>query len=67
MSYGLIPLISDVQDARLIVDDGINGFIFEHTENGLKNAMQKQCYYQGKKNMKLCQKMLSKVEKKFLL
>tara|TARA_B100000767_G_scaffold187475_1_gene174850 strand:+ start:3942 stop:4976 length:1035 start_codon:yes stop_codon:yes gene_type:complete len=41
MSYGLVPLISDVQGSNLIVDDGINGFVFEHCKDGLKNAMKK--------------------------
>ena len=41
MSYGLVPLISNVQGSDQIVDDGISGFIFEHSKSGLKNAMNK--------------------------
>ena len=41
MSYGLVPLISNVHGSDQIVDDGINGFIFEHSKSGLKNAMNK--------------------------
>ena len=65
MSYGLIPLISDVQDARLIVDDGINGFIFEHTENGLKNAMQKAMLLSQEEYEIMSKNAIKKVEKSF--
>ncbi|MEN6348209.1 MAG: glycosyltransferase [Syntrophomonas sp.] len=41
MSYGVVPLVSDVEGARLIVDDGVNGFVFEHSSKGLRTAMTK--------------------------
>ncbi|MFY4749223.1 glycosyltransferase [Aliarcobacter butzleri] len=65
MSYGVVPLISDVQDARLIVDDGINGFIFEHTENGLKNAMKKAMLLSQEEYEIMSKNAIKKVEKSF--
>lgn len=39
MAHGVVPLVSDVEGARRIVDDGINGFVFEHSRDGLRDAM----------------------------
>ena len=41
MAAGVVPLVSDVEGARLIVDHGINGFVFDHTEAGLCAAMDR--------------------------
>lgn len=41
MASGVVPLVSAVEGANLIVDDGVNGIIFEHSEAGLKEAMSK--------------------------
>ena len=41
MSYGMVPLISNVQSSELIVDDGIDGFINDHSKDGLLKAMKK--------------------------
>jgi glycosyltransferase involved in cell wall biosynthesis len=41
MSYGVVPLISNVQGAQLIIDDGVDGFVFEHTQKGLELAMKR--------------------------
>ena len=40
MAAGVVPLVSDVEGARLIVDDGVNGFVFPHSEDGLARAMR---------------------------
>lgn len=65
MSYGVVPLISDVQDARLIVDDGINGFIFEHTEEGLKNAMQRAISLSEEEYEIMSKNVINKVKESF--
>ena len=39
MSYGVVPLISKQPGSSLIVDDNINGFIFEHNEKSMEAAM----------------------------
>lgn len=41
MSYGVVPLISLQPGSDLIVDDNLNGFIFEHTEGGMEEIMEK--------------------------
>ncbi|MEO7316266.1 MAG: glycosyltransferase [Ginsengibacter sp.] len=41
MSFGVIPLISDQQGSALIVENGISGFIFPHTFEGLEKAMER--------------------------
>lgn len=41
MSYGVVPIVSAVDNADLIVEDGINGILCDHTEQGLQQAMQK--------------------------
>ena len=39
MAHGVIPLVSDVEGARLIVDHGVDGFVFPHSPEGLRMAM----------------------------
>ena len=41
MSFGVIPLISDQQGSELIVENGVSGFIFPHTFEGLEEAMER--------------------------
>lgn len=41
MARGVIPLVSDVEGARRIVDDGVNGFVFPHTADGLAGVMRR--------------------------
>lgn len=65
MSYGLVPLISNVQGSNLIVDDGINGFIFEHSKAGLKNAMKKAIALTDQEYNQMSKNVLEKVKKSF--
>jgi glycosyltransferase involved in cell wall biosynthesis len=39
MSYGVVPLVSKVQGSELIVDEGKNGFIFQHDEESFIEAI----------------------------
>lgn len=41
MSYGVVPLISNMPGASLIVDDGKNGFIFNHDEQAFHDTVLK--------------------------
>ncbi len=41
MSYGVVPIVSDVEGADLIVEDGKNGFIVPHTAAGLLAGMER--------------------------
>ena len=65
MSYGVVPLISNVQNSELIVDDGINGFIFEHSKNGLISAMRKALDLTEIEYKKMSENAIEKIEKSF--
>ena len=39
MSYGVVPIVSDVDGAREIVDDGVDGFVISHSKGALFNTM----------------------------
>lgn len=39
MSYGVVPLVSATQSSGLIVEDGVNGFIFDHDPDSFLKAM----------------------------
>ena len=39
MSYGLVPLVSRVSGSDLIVEHLVSGYIFEHTYDGFKEAI----------------------------
>jgi glycosyltransferase involved in cell wall biosynthesis len=41
MSYGVVPLISDMPGASMIVEDGKSGFIFKHTPDDFGIAVEK--------------------------
>lgn len=41
MSYGVVPLISRQPGSELIVDEGVNGFIFEYDQESFEEAMLK--------------------------
>ena len=41
MSYGVVPLISRQIGSELIVEDGMNGFLFEHNQESFEEAMLK--------------------------
>jgi glycosyltransferase involved in cell wall biosynthesis len=40
MAHGVVPLVSDVEGARLIVDHGVDGLVFPHSPEGLGAAME---------------------------
>jgi glycosyltransferase involved in cell wall biosynthesis len=65
MSYGLVPLISDVWGSDQIVDDGINGFVFEHSKDGLKNAMKKAIALTHEEYEKMSSNAQKKVKESF--
>lgn len=65
MSYGLVPLVSDVEGARLIVNDGVDGFVFEHSEEGLKNAMLKAIRLSDSEYDVMSNNAIKKIKEKF--
>ena len=65
MSFGVVPLISNVEGSKLIVDDGIDGFIFEHTKDGLKNAMEKALKLSEEEYIIMSDNAIKKVKENF--
>ena len=41
MSMGVVPIVSETESTELIVKDGENGLVFEHTEEGLMKALKR--------------------------
>ncbi len=41
MSFGVIPLVSDTQESDKIVINGVNGFVFENSQEAFLDCMQK--------------------------
>jgi glycosyltransferase involved in cell wall biosynthesis len=41
MAHGVVPLVSDVEGARMIVTDGVDGFVHPHSREGLAGAMER--------------------------
>jgi glycosyltransferase involved in cell wall biosynthesis len=39
MAYGVVPIVSDSNGTELIIQDGVNGFVCEHSRQGLESAM----------------------------
>lgn len=65
MSYGLVPLISDVLGSNLIVDDGINGFVFKHKKEALKDVMKKAIELSDEKYELMSKNAIKKVKENF--
>ena len=65
MSYGMVPLISNVQSSELIVDDGIDGFIFDHSKDGLLKAMKKALNLTQTEYKKMSENAIVKIERSF--
>ena len=65
MSYGVVPLISNQPGSDLIVDDNVNGFIFEHNEESMESAMQKAMQLTDEEHRKLSQQSRIKMQQEF--
>jgi len=65
MSYGVVPLVSNVEGARRIIDNGINGFVFEHTKNGLDLAMTKALSLTNDEYNKMSEAAIQKIKNEF--
>ncbi len=65
MSYGVVPLISNQPGSDLIVDDNVNGFIFEHNEGSLESAMQKVMQLTDEEYKNLSQQSRIKMQQEF--
>jgi len=65
MSYGVVPLISNVSGADEIVEDGVDGFIFEHTKEGFEKAIEKAMLLSDDEVKKMSMAAIKKVKKNF--
>lgn len=65
MSYGLVPLVSNVDGAKLIINNGVDGFIFDHTKEGLKKAMERALAMSDDEYEIMSKNAIKKVKDKF--
>ena len=65
MARGVVPLVSDVEGAREIVEDGVEGIVFSHTPQGLKEAMLKAQAIDAKEWQSMSLRAQMKVERDF--
>ena len=65
MSYGVVPLVSDVSGSDLIVDHLQSGYIFPHNYQGFKEAIEWAIKLDKASYDKLSQNARLKVEKDF--
>lgn len=65
MSYGVVPIISDVQGAGDIVSDGIDGIIATHSQTGLEDAMKKAQLMSSEEYLRMSINARDKILKKF--
>lgn len=65
MSYGVVPLVSDVSGSDLIVDHLQSGYIFPHNYQGFKQAIEWAIKLDKASYDKLSQNAILKVEKDF--
>ena len=65
MAHGLVPLISNVKLSKLIIDNGINGFIFDHNFESFKKAMKKALALSEGEYLKMSNNAIKKVKDSF--
>ncbi|MGD9107961.1 MAG: glycosyltransferase [Gammaproteobacteria bacterium] len=65
MSYGVVPIISRVSGSDLIVDDGVSGFVADHSEAAFHDAMTKAFEIDQHEYVEMSRQVLKKVESDF--
>lgn len=65
MSYGVVPLISKQQGSSLIVDDGLNGFIFDHNQQSMETTMEKVLQLSPEAYQKMATQSRLKMQQEF--
>jgi len=65
MSYGVIPIVSNIERANLIIEDGIDGLLFEHTKEGFEKVIKKALFLSNEEVLKMSLKAKEKVKRKF--
>lgn len=65
MAHGVVPLVSDVEGARRIVDDGVDGFVFPHTPDGFRAALARALAVSPDEYARLSAAAVRKVSERF--
>lgn len=65
MSCGVVPLISDMPGASLIVEDGKSGFIFKHTQHDFEMAVERALHLTSEQYSQFSKAAKDKVLKDF--
>lgn len=65
MSCGVVPLISDMPGASMIVEDGKSGFIFTHTQQDFEIAMEKALHLTDEQRSQFSKAAKDKIAKDF--
>jgi glycosyltransferase involved in cell wall biosynthesis len=65
MSFGVVPIISDVDGAREIVTDGVDGFVIDHDKRSLEQAMINASKISGEEYKILSENAKKKVVDKY--
>lgn len=65
MAHGVVPLVSDVADARRIVEHGVDGFVFPHSREGLREAMAHAMALSAADHARLSRNAMGKVQTHF--
>ena len=65
MSCGVVPLISDMPGASMIVEDGKSGFIFKHTQHDFEIVVGKACHLTNEQYSQFSKAAKDKILKDF--
>lgn len=65
MAFGVVPIVSNVSGTSLIVEDGVNGIVFEHTPRGLQSALEKALSLSVSDHERLSRNAVNKVRRDF--
>ena len=65
MSCGVVPLISDMPGASMIVEDGKSGFIFKHTQHDFEMAVEKALHLTNEQYSQFSKAAKDKILKDF--
>lgn len=67
MSYGVIPIISQVDSIELIIEDNHNGITFLHTKEGLEKAMKRALSLSKEEYRRISRNAQLRITEKFSL
>jgi glycosyltransferase involved in cell wall biosynthesis len=65
MSYGVVPLVSDQTGTELIVENGKNGFVYDHTKKDLEDTLVKALQLTDERYQELSNAAKEKVKQEF--